>query len=219
MATPEQEMTRVPLSRERVLSSGVAFADEHGLDGLSMRRLGQELGVEAMSLYNHVANKDDLIGGMVDLVIAEAVLADPEGAWRHELEQSCTSAYEAIERHPWSPSLMMTPDYVGPARLGFMDAILGTLTAAGFSDVMVHHAFHALDSHIVGTALRSFAYTVEPEDEEETARAFMATLPEGAYPYLIEHIQWHAISDYAEYTEFEFGLKLVFDALERSLED
>lgn len=218
MATQEQE-TRLPLSRERVLSAGMAFADEHGLDGLSMRRLGQELGVEAMSLYNHVANKDDLIAGMVDLVIAEATPADPTGSWRRELDASCTSAYEAIERHPWSPGLMMTPEYVGPARLGFMDAILGTLTAAGFSDVMVHHAFHALDSHIVGTALRSVAYTVEPEDEAETARAFMAGLPDGAYPHLIGHIEWHAISDYSEYTEFEFGLKLVFDALERSLED
>jgi AcrR family transcriptional regulator len=208
---------RRPLTRERVIGAAVALADEEGIDAVSMRRVGQSLGVEAMSLYNHVDSKDDLVAGMVDSVAAAWRLPSTEGPWREELESAAESAARAIVAHPWAATLMLTPDHVGPARLGFMDAVLAVLRESGFSAEMVHLAFHALDSHIVSTALRAAAYDVATEDEAESGRAFIDTLPAGAYPYLVEHIEWHAIAGEAEYTEFEFGLKLILDALERSL--
>lgn len=214
---PPTDRTREPLSRDRVLEAALAMVDVDGLDALSMRKLGQALGVEAMSLYNHVDNKDDLISGIVDRVAAEFTLPDPAGHWREELGRAATSAHESLRNHPWAGFLMMTPDHVGPHRLGFMDAILSVLASSGASAEMVHYAFHALDAHIVGTSLRDVSYTIAPEDEAETARAFVATLPPGRYPHLIAHIEWHAVAGEAEYTEFEFGLKLILDAVERDL--
>lgn len=211
------EQVRPPLNRDRVIEAAVGLADDEGIDAVSMRRVGQVLGVEAMSLYNHVANKDALVGGMVDSVAADWRLPSTEGPWREELELAAGSAARAIVDHPWAAALMLTPDHVGPARLGFMDAVLAVLRESGFSAEMVHLAFHALDSHIVATALREAAYDISPEDEADSGRAFIATLPEGAYPYLVEHIEWHAIAGEAEYTEFEFGLKLILDALESDL--
>jgi AcrR family transcriptional regulator len=193
------------------------MVDADGLDALSMRKLGQSLGVEAMSLYNHVANKDDLVSGIVDRVAAEFALPDPAGDWREELTRAAASAHQALRTHPWAGFLMMTPEHVGAHRLEFMDAILAVLDASGASAEMVHYAFHALDAHIVGTSLRDVSYTVAPEDEAEMARAFMATLPPGRYPHLIAHIEWHAVAGEAEYTEFEFGLKLILDAVAQDL--
>lgn len=209
-------MERVPLTRERVVAAAVELADSEGIDAVSMRRVGQVLGVEAMSLYNHVANKDDLVTAMVDAVAGEWELPG-EGPWRPSLESAAHAATRSIARHPWSASLMLTADHVGPNRLAFMDRVLFVLRTAGFSPEMVHLAFHALDSHIVATALRAVAYAATPEEEAVSGRAFVDSLPEGAYPHLVEHIEWHAISGEAEYTEFEFGLKLILDALDASL--
>lgn len=218
MATERTDEERVPLNRERVLEAAFALADDEGLDALSMRRLGQRLGVEAMSLYNHVDSKDDLLTGILDLVAAEWEAPDSTGPWRKELADAARSAHQAILRHPWSATPMMTPQFVAPTRLEFMDRVLAVLRTAGFSDVMVHHAFHALDALILASSLRTLAYDVDPEEEAASARKFVDSFPEGAYPYLVEHIQWHAIAGEGEYTEFEFGLKLILDALERDLE-
>src|SRR5690242_11716388 len=122
---------RKPLSRERILETALAVADESGIDALSMRKLGQQLGYEAMSLYNHVANKDDLLDGMVDLVLSEMEAPRPEEGLEG-IRKAAISAHESLRRHPWAAHVLMTPARVRPLRLAFMDGLLGALRGAGF---------------------------------------------------------------------------------------
>src|SRR5438309_7553744 len=145
---------RSPLGRERVLLAAVALADEHGIASLSMRRLGDVLGVEAMSLYNHVANKDELLDGMVDLVFSEIDLPVGGTDWKTAMRERAQSARQALGRHPWVIVLMSTRTSPGPATLRHHDAVIGTLRAAGFSVTLAAHTFSALDSYIYGFALQ-----------------------------------------------------------------
>src|SRR5215467_12145207 len=156
MATPPAEpgaTTRVPLSRERVLETAIALADEGGLAGLTMRKLAQQLGVEAMSLYNHVANKEDLLDGMVDLVFAEIGLPAHGTDWKAALRQRAIGTRAALERHRWAIGLMESRSQPGTANLRHHDAVLGCLREAGFSIAMAAHAYSVLDSYIYGFTL------------------------------------------------------------------
>src|SRR3990172_9394989 len=143
-ASPEP---RVPLSRERVLRAAIGLDDEGGIESLSMRKLGQRLGVEAMSLYYHAANKDDILDGIVDIVVSEIDVPSGGGDWKAAMRASAISAHEVLLRHPWAASLILSGPTVRPARLRYMDSILGCLREAGFSAEMTDHAYHALDSH------------------------------------------------------------------------
>src|SRR5215208_2263294 len=148
---------REPLSRERVLDAALRLADESGIDSLSMRKLAAELGVEAMSLYNHVANKGDLFDAIVDRVVSEIELPD-DGAWDEAVRRCAVSAHAAFLRHPWACSLVLSPSRMPdprakPARLVYMEWLLRRLRDAGFSPALTYHAYHALDSHIVGFTL------------------------------------------------------------------
>ncbi len=204
------------LSKERVLGAAVALADERGIAALSMRTLAQDLGAGAMSLYYHVVGKDDLLGGMVDLVVREIDLPAPEGDWKPAIRRSVISFHEALRRHRWAANLMMTPDRVLPARLRYMDALLGRLRQAGFSADMTHHAYHALDSHIVGFALWQAGIATVAPQLANLAATFLQRLSADEYPYLIEHIEQHTRPDSPDgKTEFEFGLDLILDGLER----
>jgi AcrR family transcriptional regulator len=139
----------------------IDLADAGGIESLSMRRLGQALRVEAMSLYNHVASKDDLLDGFVDGVVDEFELPTPGADWRAGLRRSAISAHDVLRRHPWAASLMATrPTRVGAARLRHMDATLGVMRLAGFSIVLTHHAFHVLDGYIVGFTLQEVSAPV-----------------------------------------------------------
>ena len=154
MATqPVSPQPRAPLSRDRVLHAAVELADRDGIEGLSMRKLGQELGVEAMSLYNHVRNKDDLHDGIVEIVLGEVENPSPDGDWKEEMRRTAISAHEVFIRHRWACSLMMRVPRVSPVRMEWMESLLRTLREAGFSADMTHHAYHALDSHITGFTL------------------------------------------------------------------
>src|SRR4051794_12992682 len=135
--------SRKPLSRERILETGLALADKDGIDALSMRKLGQALGFEAMSLYNHVANKDDLLDGMLDLVLAEMEAPRP-GEGLAGIRKAAISAHESLRHHPWAAGALMTPARVRPLRLAFMDALLGALRSAGFSPETTYHAYHVI---------------------------------------------------------------------------
>src|SRR3954452_25026827 len=139
---------RLPLNRERILQAALALVDKGGVDALTMRKLGHTLGFEAMSLYNHVASKDDVLDGILDLVLAETEPPAPKGAWDKAIRTSAISVHEALRRHPWSSPLLMHPGRIRPARLRYMDLLLGRLRAAGFSAEATFVAYHVLDGHI-----------------------------------------------------------------------
>ena len=179
-----------------------------------MRKLAEELGVKAMSLYNHVANKDDLLNGMVDLVVEEFELPAKDAGWKAAIRQSAISARDALSRHPWAAGLMFSTGGTA-TRLRFSESILATFREAGFSPDLTHHAYHALDSHIIGFTLWVASFSFDPEDLPELATNFLQEVSVGDYPYLVEHIKQHMEPDDEDASEFEFGLDLILDGLER----
>jgi AcrR family transcriptional regulator len=208
---------RAPLTRDRILATAIALADESGLDALSMRRLAQELGVEAMSLYYHVRNKGDLLAAIVDIVVAEIDL-EPAGDWKAAIRRLAISAHEVLLRHPWAANLMLASTDVLPGRLQYMEALLARLREAGFSAVQTHHAYHALDSHIMGFTLWVAGILAAAPDLDATGSAFLERLPRDQYPYLSEHVDGHLSGANAGGEgEFAFGLDLILDGLERML--
>jgi AcrR family transcriptional regulator len=219
MAPPTRSETpaRVPLNRERVLRAAVAFADESGIGSLSMRKLGEALGVEAMSLYNHVANKDELLDGMVDIVFSEIGLPSGEAEWRTAMRQRAVSARQALSLHRWAIGLMESRTSPGPATLRHHDAVIGSLRGAGFSVAMAAHAFSALDSYIYGFALQEASLPFHTAEETaEVAQMIMAQFPRDEYPHLAELTIEHVLQPGYDYgNEFEFGLDLILDGLER----
>jgi AcrR family transcriptional regulator len=217
MATQARPTTeaRLPLSRDRVLRTAIALADVAGIEALSMRKLGQELGVEAMSLYNHVANKDDILGGMVDSIIGEIELPAAGELWKAAIRRTARSAYEVLLAHPWSASLVLTGPGLSHARLRYMDAILGSLRRGGFSAEMTDHAYHAIDSHIMGFTLWQVGISVGLA-RLSSVDDFLRELDHEAYPYLAEHARQHMKErDPDDEGEFAFGLDLILDGLER----
>ena len=207
---------RTPLSRERVLRAAIVVADTSGIDSLSMRNLGQKLQVEAMSLYNHVANKDDILDGIVDLVFSEIELPADRADWKSAMRKRAISAHKALLRHPWAPSLMQSRTKPGPATLRHHDSVLGSLRKAGFTLVMAAHAFSAIDGYVYGFALQQINLPLQSKEQVAEVGDNILRQLAGEYPYLTEMITEHAMKpgyDYAE--EFEFGLDLILDGLER----
>ena len=211
--------TRTPLSRDRVLRTAIALADERGVGELTMRKLAKELGVEAMSLYNHVANKGDLLDGMIDVVFSEIEPPAVGGDWRAELRKRAVSTREALLRHPWAVGEMEGRSNHGPSNLRVHDAVLGCLRAAGFSIEMTVHAMSVQDAYIYGFALQQTDMSPEtPEDFAAAARRQMVdyadALPD--YPHLVEVVGGYvAKAGYDYEAEFLFGLDVILDGLER----
>jgi len=212
-----QSAPRAPLSRSRILAAAVALADEAGLAALSMRRLGRTLGVEAMSLYNHVAHKDDLLDGMIDCVVAEIDLPAPGTAWRAAMHARATAARAMLARHPWATGLMESRTNPGPATLHYYDAVLGLLREDGFSVALAAHAFSLLDSYIYGFALQEIKLPFDtPEELAAVATHILDGLPASEFPYLREMTAEHVLQPgYAYSAEFEYGLDLLLDGLAR----
>ncbi len=209
---------RSRLTRDRVLEAAITLADREGIEALSMRRLGQSLGVEAMSLYNHVANKEEILNGIVDLVVGQFSLPRADGGWKPEIRRTAMSAHDILVLHPWAASLMLTPTRISEARLRYMEGMLGTLRCGGFSPEGAHHAYHALDSHISGFTLWQVHFRIEPGEMEALAAAFFAQARSGEYRYLMEHAEVHQQeADPNDEGEFAFGLDLILDGLERML--
>lgn len=209
---------RVPLNRERVLRAAVAFADEHGVASLSMRKLGEALGVEAMSLYNHVANKDELLSGMVDVVFGEIGLPSGAADWRTAMRQRAVSARQVLSHHRWAIGLMESCSPPGPATLRHHDAAIGSLREAGFSIEMAAHAFAVLDSYVYGFALQEANLPFDTAAETaERADAILAQVLADEYPHLSELTSFHVLRPGYHYgDEYEFGLDLILDGLERA---
>jgi AcrR family transcriptional regulator len=210
--------TRVPLSRRRVLGAAVALADRGGVGSLSMRKLAQELGVEAMSLYHHVANKDDLLDGIVDIVFAEIELPAGDADWKAAMRRRAVSAREALRRHPWATALMESRSTPGPANVRHHDAVLGILRNAGFSVELAAHAYSLLDAYIYGFALQETSLPSHtPEETAEVAETIMAELPADEFPHLAEIAREHVLRPGHDYgNEYAFGLDLILDGLDRA---
>lgn len=204
---------REPLRRDRVLAAAVRLADTLGLDALSMRRLGEELGVEAMSLYNHVKNKDEILAGIVDLVAGEIALPAIGGDWRAELRRRSISAHEVLMRHRWATMLIVSRANVGPNMLRYVDATIGCLREAGFSYVLADHAWNAIDSHVYGFTLQKLNFPLKPEEYAAAARGFLPLLPAGAYPYLRGMSQQIIDGHHDGLHSIELGLDLILDGL------
>jgi AcrR family transcriptional regulator len=208
---------RAPLSRDRILRAALELVDEGGIESLSMRKLGQRLGFEAMSLYNHVANKDDLIDGILDLVLAEGELPSPTGDWDKAVRASAISVHAALQRHPWACTLVMAPGHIRPARMEYMNALLGRLRTAEFSADETYHAYHVLDGHIFGYSLYETSHSYTEEDAAEFEASLDQILPVDKYPYLNEHGKQH-LSDgpHRGVSAFELGLDLILDGLRKT---
>jgi len=208
---------RTTLNRDRVLRAAVRLADADGFDALTMRGLADALGVKAMSLYNHVTNKDEIASGIVDLVLSEVELPVAGGRdWKAQLRRSAISVHEVLLRHRWAGRLMMSTGTPSPARLRWMDATLATLRQAGFSTAQTDLGYHTLDSHITGSALwlTNLPFRDEADVVELVQQMLRSPFIEGL-PYFAEHAQHHLERGPDRPDEFEFGLDLILDGIER----
>lgn len=216
--SPNLTAARPPMSRERVLETAIGLADRGGIGALSMRKLAQELGVEAMTLYHYVANKDEILDGIVDMVVSEMELPPPGPDWKAAVRHTSMSAHEVLRAHPWAAALLLSPSRVSQARLRYMNALLGTLRGAGFSPEMTDHAYHALDSHVMGFTLWVVGMNLHEADLEEMATTFLAELPREELPHLAEHVEQHLKPrDPGDEGDFAFGLDLILEGLARRL--
>jgi AcrR family transcriptional regulator len=197
-----------------VLRTAIALADARGVEALSMRKLAGELGVEAMSLYHHVAGKDEILSGIVDIVLGEIELPASGADWKETIRRSAISAHDVFSRHTWACRLVLTTG-PSPARLRFMDSLLASLREGGFPPGLTYHAYHALDSHVMGFTLWQGNFPAS-EDLAALAADFLRDFPTEDYPDLAEHIEQHvAGSGHEGESDFEFVLDLILDGLER----
>jgi AcrR family transcriptional regulator len=208
--------SRRPLTRDQILAAALELADEGGVESISMRRLGQVLGFEAMSLYHHVANKGDVLDGILDLVLAETETPSLEEEWDAAVRKSAISVHQAFRRHSWAATLVMSPSHIRPARLRYMDALLGRLRAAGFSADETYHVYHVLDGHIFGFTLWQNSHSFAAEQMPNLETMLERVIPEREYPHLNEHGRQHMAEGlHQDVSPFELGLDLILDGLER----
>jgi AcrR family transcriptional regulator len=205
------------LSKERVILEAVALADENGIGALTMRRLADRLLVEPMSLYHHVANKDEILDGMVDVVFREIELPSTVVDWKTAMRDRAGSARAALRRHAWAVGRMESRLNPGPATLRHHNAVIGCLRHAGFTVALAAHAFSALDSYLYGFAIQELTLPFHtPEETAAMAVTFLDQFPADEFPHLAELTTEHVLQPGYDYgDEFGFGLDLILDGLER----
>jgi AcrR family transcriptional regulator len=213
-----QRQRRQPLTRERILRGAVDLADATGIEAVTIRSLADALGVKPMALYHHVANKDEILDGIVDLVFAEIELPPSDMDWRSALRHRAISARQVLRRHPWAAPLLESRTTPGEATLRHHDAVIGTLRRAGFPVALVAHAYSLLDSYIYGFAIQEAALPFSPETVTEAVHGFLDQFSADRYPHLAELATAHVLQPGYDYgDEFEWGLDLILDGLERRL--
>jgi AcrR family transcriptional regulator len=208
---------RAPLTRDRVLRTAIELVDRDGIESLSMRRLGQELGVDAMALYRHVQNKDDLLDGIVEMIVGQIERPSPNADWKTTLREQAMAARRVMLRHPWARRVLEERATGGPAFLAYVESVLATLLDGGFSIDLAHHALHVLGSRIFGFNQDVFEDSGEPEPSPEAAAMLARAL--AGYPRITElagsvshdGVLGKCDDDF----EFTFGLDLILDGLER----
>jgi AcrR family transcriptional regulator len=209
---------RAPLSRERVLDAAMRLADQGGLGSLSMRKLGQELGVEAMAVYYHFSNKDEVIDGIVDIVFSEIDLSGDGTGWRTAMRRRAISMCDVLRRHRWAIGLMEARRNAGPANLRHHDGVIGSLRAGGLDIEMAAHAYSTLDSYIYGFALTKMNLPFDVSEEvADVAEAMLQRFAANEYPNLLAMIAEHIQPGYDYVDEFEYGLDLILDGLDRAV--
>ena len=215
---PEPATKRHPLNRERLLSTAIAIADASGIGALTMRSLAQALDVKPMSLYHHVANKEEILDGIIDVVFGEIELPPADIDWRTAMRRRAVSARQVLARHPWATPLMESRRNPGPVTLGHHDAVIGILRRGGFSIQLTAHAYSMLDAYIYGFALQEAGLPFDNETVPDVAQEMMSEFPTGAYPHLTELAMEHVLQPgYAYGDEFDFGLDLILDSFEALL--
>ena len=191
----------------------MALADEGGIESLSMRKLAGKLGYEVMSLYNHVANKDEILDALVDAVAAEIETGQPGGEWKASMRKRIVSAHDALHRHPWATALWSS-QRTGPARLAFNESLLRGLRDGGFSAELSYHGYHAFVIHILGYTRQELNLPFTTEELPQRAAEFLRTFPVDRYPHLAEHMMQHIEPTHPD-DDFVFILDLLLDGLER----
>ncbi|MFG1626317.1 TetR/AcrR family transcriptional regulator C-terminal domain-containing protein [Kribbella sp. NPDC049227] len=206
---------REPLNRERVLRAAITLADKEGLDALTMRRLGQEVGVEAMSLYNHVKNKDDILDGIVDLVLTDIDVPPAGTHWKKAMRRRSISAHEVLIAHPWAAMQIMSRYSIGLGMRRYLDATLGRLREGGFTIEGALDAWHTLDSHLYGFTLQQLNLPFAADEASRVSADVLPGLSAEEFPHVVEVIGHVMRSGRVE--DFEYGLDLILDGLEAGL--
>lgn len=219
--TDKSAEPRVPLSRERVLRAAVDLADRSGIEAISMRKIGLALGVEAMSLYNHVANKEDILDGMVDVVVSEIDPPARGSDWRTAMRNRVLSAREALLRHPWASAVIVSRVNMTPTMLRYMDSVAGILRNGGFSVDLTHHTIHVMGSRVLGFVQELYDDSEGLADSPDMAAIMLQQMAD-EYPHITELAMEITHDDDSivgkgcdDQFEFEFGLDLILDGLER----
>jgi len=206
---------RAPLSRERVLRAALQIADKRGLDALSMRKLAQTLKVEAMSLYNHVTNKEQILDGLVELVAGEIDVPEIGGDWRQAMRRRASSAHAVLMRHPWATMLFVSRIGLGPNMLRYVDATIGCLREAGFSYPAADHAWNAIDAYVYGFTLQKLNFPFEPSEYASAAEQFLPLIPVEQSPYLRGLSEEVIAGRHDGGHQLELGIDLLLDGFER----
>jgi len=208
---------RTPLSPARITDAAVALADRDGIEAVTMRSVALKLRVEAMSLYNHVANKEALLDAMVERVVGDFEWPATDGDWKGELRRRALSAHQVLLTHPWASLLILSRVNIGPAMLGHVDATIGCLRGAGFSWAMTDHAWNAIDNHVHGFTLQKLNFPFESAEYAAVASEYLPMVPAETYPHLNGMTREVAAARHDGVQDFEFGLSLILDGLERQL--
>jgi AcrR family transcriptional regulator len=216
MTSKPTPASRPPLTKDRILGAAVDLADREGLGALTMRRLGAELGFEAMSLYKHVANKEEILDAMVELIVPQIEIPEPGADWREAMRRRAISAREVLSQHSWVIGLLEARGLSGPAAMRYLNAILGNLMAAGFNIEDAAHGFWLLDCYVYGQVIQETSMTPStPEDPAESPPPDPEQTTMSEYPHLFAMYEHAQTFGYTFDGEFEFGLELILDGLER----
>jgi Transcriptional regulator len=207
---------RAPLTRERVMDAAFALADESGLAAVSMRRIGKALGVEGMALYHHVKDKEDILDGIIERVLAEIPLPRADGDWKEAMRERADAARRVFLRHPWAVGLLETRSAnSSPTRLQYFEAVLACLRAAGFDVAQAMRAFSILDSYVYGAIFQEVTLPMDDPDSLDEVGSDLLAQMGSAYPHLAEATMTAMQEGWSSADQFRFGLELVLDGLER----
>lgn len=218
IAAMNSQQEKPLLTKDRILHAAIDLADVSGLDALSMRKLASSLGVEAMSLYNHVKNKDALLDGMIDLVVSEMHLPNPNVFWRDEVRKSTISAHLVLMKHRWAPIPLVSRVNIGPFKLKYFDALHGCFLNGGFPHILADRARNVIDGHLYGFTLQKLLFPLEADIYAETAKHFLPLIPQSTHPFMHALTEEVIFGRYDGMHHFEFGLDLILNSLSELLD-